>query len=329
MRKKVIVFLGSLIFCIGLTINLNALVSKSVIIPYTLERMVTATSILERQKPLDIVFIGDSKTKYQIDSEVIKSYTKVNIYNAGINGFNYAFWPTISKKAIDEGAHTLIFSISPTDLFDTQDLSLKVGPAVGEYGDFEQMKAFFYSRKKVSLNVISLYLNAAFNNIVNLNYIRFFVTNYLIKSEVPMAGITCKLKTELLLQSVYNCSNDDGYIITKQYPKYNNKFVNYTDNSEYGNSKIFLEYMIKQAKARNVNVIILLIPNFGIHTKVNAENISTEFGVPVIDLSNVMVNEADVKYWSADEHLNNYGRKKYSELVAKSLVPILASQKTK
>jgi len=79
----------------------------------------------------------------------------------------------------------------------------------------------------------------------------------------------------------------------------------------------FIKEFIQQAKIKNIKPIIVPLPTFGIHTSIKTKYLETILNAPVIDMSNININ--DHTLWVDTAHLNKTGRHEYTRVLGGKL----------
>lgn len=269
----------------------------------------------------DLILVGNSRTKYNINSDIIEEISGYTTYNSGMASFHFFYWPTLLPTILkSDNFKNVVFQIDLNFLFSTNDIDLKecqIEILNGRYNNFSSIPLFFKGFKEglISLEELNLFLKFSIINSFNFAYLETSLKN--------LFPFQSKFKTgeDHLAQifsetKVYHCSNNDGYMISSSKP--NLEIIKELNTANINKKSLFfIQNYINQVKRKNLKPILILLPTFGINTKIDINDLELIFKTPVIDMSNI--NIYDQHMWVDSAHLNTLGRQKYSEILASKL----------
>ncbi len=323
MKTKTFFLISTLIILIGITVILNQFAMSKTIIPFNLDRPLASLYRLEHTVN-PVVFLGDSRTKYQVDTEYLNNThaLSANVTNGGINGFYYPYQIAAFKVAANNpNIHKIYFSMPIRDIFG------KVPLNPGNFGNFISPGLLLplLMMPQVGLNLKGQMVSAAVNNIIDLHYILYYLQTTLMPNDkFSSSSQYCQQQSASLFQKVYVCKNGDGYIISNSAPKrksIRNVVVN-IDNVTNGFLYTFMN-MKQMTSATHKDLYLVLLPEYGVKYQIDIKQLEAKLGVTVIDMSHTFKNESDIKYWVIDEgHLNQQGREIYTKLLINKIVDL-------
>ena len=279
---------------------------------------------LNNPKNKDIIFIGSSRTFYQISTSIFKN-RGMDVYNFGISGAQYEDYPTIIEPINKVKPKQVIISLSVNRFYDK--LNISKYPTLKEisyYFDVDKIK-FLDSLKQWLINrhLFLQYSEPIYYKLKSL-YSKFDIHTKEVNSteieEKPLIIRSYSYYSKLVGCNVFDikqtsntqitlkCSNGDGVLIgsnpdiknngTKKLTTFDTEVIEYIDKIIHNIDK-------------NIKVILILEPVFHNPYLYNIQRIEKIFkGIKIIDLTNFHVED---DYWSDEGHLNYKGREKYSK----------------
>jgi len=285
---------------------------------------------LNNPKNKDIIFIGSSRTFYQISTNTFRK-NNINIYNFGISGAQFEDYPTLMPYIKTANPKEVVISLSINRLYNK--LNVSKFPTLEEikyYYDIDKIK-FLESLKQWVINrhlfleysepifykVKSVYdkfevkkaSQQVHKEIQNSN--KLFIDKSIDYSE--LAG--CKvfdIKQTSDTQITLKCINGDGILIGSNIEK---KDIEKKELKEFNSQSIkYLKKLISNIDANNVKISIILEPILHNKYSYNLDKIKTQFrSIRIIDLTNYKIKDS---FWSDNEHLNYKGREQYSQYLS-------------
>lgn len=270
----------------------------------------------------DFALVGNSRTKYNVDSKLIQEISGLTGYNSGMASFHYVYWPTLLTKILKPGnLKYIVYQIDLDFLYSTNDISLKNESQIeilnGRYNSFSSLVLFFkaYKNGETSFLELMLFSKYTISSFFNFSYLENSLKhNFQFRSKNQtfddhLAQIFSETK-------VFHCENNDGYMVSESHPQI--KPLKELDTSKINsNTLFFIKEFIQQAKIKNIKPIIVLLPTFGIHTSIKTKYLETILNAPVIDMSNININ--DHTLWVDTAHLNKTGRREYTKVLGEKL----------
>jgi len=104
---------------------------------------------LNSKVPKDILFIGSSTTYFGIETNLFKKYN-LDVYNLGMQAYQYEDYPSVLKNVIDTKPKKVIISLPVNRLY--EDLRIAKHPSI------EELKAYYTSDKYKFLQALFRWL---------------------------------------------------------------------------------------------------------------------------------------------------------------------------
>lgn len=294
-------------------------------IPFTVPSVAQSAYVLSKNKDMDFVFVGNSRTKFHINSTIINSITHDKVLNIGIPSDYFQFWANVFDLAIKSRPKNIVLSINAEDLY--QNIYYGQGSNISTYGNFSALKVFVRTRD-CNYENFSAFFNASINNLIDLtpSYYWFYSIIYGSKFGIKDDCVRNNMGT----QDVFYCSNNDGYILTTvPAPIESTTFINYSVQQVNHSSYEYLSSLIETAKTNKINVYLVLLPSYRVKSIINTINLEKLFGVKIINMSNFLVESTDTNYWAYNGyHLNRAGSILFSTNLSYELNKILKSNKS-
>ena len=268
----------------------------------------------------DIIFLGSSRTFYQVSTEVFRS-NGMNVYNFGIPSAEFEDYPTLVPLLIEAHPNEVVISLSVNKLYEKLDIS--------DYPSINEMK-YYYDIDKI------YFLKSLYQWIINrhlfLQYlepifhkIQYLYSKFDIKSNEDghVLGSTISNYSNLLDCKVFSvknngndrqtlkCTNGDGALRGGLLNKKNNLLsVDFISLNQ--DSSLFLSKVIKKL-SKSMDVTIILEPVLYNEYRYDINYIQEAFdGASIIDLtSHDIITKKEM--WFDDKHLNYKGRELYSQ----------------
>jgi len=278
----------------------------------------------------DIVFLGSSRTLYQISSNTFKK-NGLNIYNFGVSGIQFDGYPTLIPCINHAHVKKVIISLQVNKLF--EELNITAFPTSEEikyYYDIDKVK-FLQSIKQWTINrhLFLQYSEPIFYKIKAI-YNKFEPSNKAVKTtHTDLLNNKQVIHHAIDYSKLVNCEVFD----IKQI-KHNHKSLKCTNGdgvligntihlSTIKNKKLkilnqqtikYFQKLIDHIDKKNTQVSIILEPIFHNQYSYNLNEIQKQFkNIKIIDLSNFKVQDS---YWSDNAHFNYKGREIYSKYLS-------------
>ncbi|MBU3015746.1 hypothetical protein KO488_13330 [Poseidonibacter lekithochrous] len=274
---------------------------------------------IDNQK--DYIFIGSSRVKYHINSEIFNN-KNIDIFNFGVSGRELIDFPYMVNKAIDENPKNIVLNFSIDKLFkdsklgDYQQITYTdIHYLFKTKQDSEIIKNAFLSYVK-NLHLISAY-SVTINEKIQMFYNKFNIQkkSNVILTEKKIKNIkpNCKvLKTYSTKQGlVSNCTNGEGVMYGINFNAEDKNIVLNQINETHIN---LINSLIKEINSKNINIIIIFDPTYNKSFSYDLDKLKSLIkSKNIIDLTNYKIEK---KYWANQSHLNIYGRDVYSEYLS-------------
>jgi hypothetical protein len=281
---------------------------------------------LNNSKNKDIIFIGSSRTFYQISTNVFKK-NGLDIYNFGISGAQFDGYPTLIPYINNSNAKEIVISLQVSKLFDKLDVtSFPTIEEIKYYYDIDKIK-FLKSIKQWIINrhLFLQYSEPIFYKI-KATYNKFNPHKVLEIANADLFNnkkdahnsinylklVNCKVfdikKIDYNHQTL-KCTNGDGILIGSIVD------INVIENKKLKILDLqtikYFQKLIDDIDKKNTKISIILEPIFHNPYSYNFNKIQKQFkNIKIIDLTNFKVQD---DYWSDIGHLNYKGREKYSQ----------------
>ena len=273
----------------------------------------------------DLVFIGNSRTKYNIDPNEVMNITGLTTYNSGMVSFHYFYWPTILPDILNSGKHKyIIMQIDINYLFSDGVVTLDQSQANLLGGGYNSIQSAILFHKAYFSKQVT-FRDLLFNDYYTLlNYINFTYLETAIKNMIYNTNNTegnnndCKLAQLIGPKEVFNCADNSGFIQVKNNPALTlqeQKFENFESSELNTTTKYFLMQYIDMINNRGYEPIIVLLPIFGEHFKININYLQKALNVKIIDMTNINMT-VEPNMWIDIVHMTKNGRTQYSRDLA-------------
>jgi len=296
---------------------------------------------LANAKPKDAIFIGNSRTLYQISTNLMAKQS-FNIYNFGVSGHITPDFPAMIKSALKYHPKSIILCLSAAYLHDKLSMPKNV--------DLNDIFAYIKSQQSPSyiMHAVVLYIKSWFlintyaeninirirsiykrlsnpKNFSNIHYIKDNFRNALFSNKkfaFDKQLVSCKIFRTAYpknLQAVGMCTNGDGVLVgnLSEHPQ-DDAHLPTNSNTSLNTAHLrLLNYLLTTIKRHGVRPIVVLTPMYHGHYSAEYRNdTATAIEAPVVDLTNLAL---DNSMWENKGHLNIKGRYFYTVAVAKAL----------
>ncbi len=275
-------------------------------------------------KDLEGIFIGSSRTEFNISSDAFKK-NGLYIYNLGMSCMFLPDYPFMIEHISETRIKPkwVAISILPTALYKGSN-SIPYEPT---FSDFKALTASGHSpiilaqtiiKKLQRLHAINYFAEPIYNRlIVPLEQFKFakFIEMTVLEDKIDKKNFDCAWFSREMFANrmVYHCNNGDGILLGNNI----NGKVKSVILTDIEIEKInLLVYLINILKKNNIKTVLVFEPILNKKYYFNSRKIHDYLNIEIIDLSNIKINE---KLWADNEHLNNLGRIQYSILLAKRL----------
>lgn len=275
---------------------------------------------LNNTKAKDMVFIGSSRTLHHISTQIFKD-NNLSIYNFGIPGNGLWDYPFIVDNMINYKPKKVIINIRASDLFE----DIRIANLTTS-----EMKALYGTDKILALKSLPSFLKNKHIFLRHSESIYYRIKTFYEKFDNKAADAIkttkidiksdCKsIQTKFIernmtkdgIMIVDKCSNGDSVLFAYAIPR-----ENFGKNLElktlnYNTIKYLQNFIIDPLLRNDIEVTILLEPIFdgtSLHYDINSIKEAIK-GAKVIDLTSFKFSDDELADW---EHINNLGRKKYS-----------------
>ena len=346
-RKKII-FSFVLILCSLITVDIGLYFYKNIKTTKTTFINEKFSKIqhfnLNSNEAKDIIFIGSSKTFYQISTNVFKK-NNFNIYNFGISGINFEDFPALIPSINNLKPKEVIISMSVNEFYNK--LPLSRYPSLNEieyYYGIDKIK-FLKALKQLIVNshlflqysenifyrVKSIYeifdVKKKFNKQANdlnrlvtndLNILGTEILNNKTFIDEPIYYsklVNCEVFDIRRIdeyQTTLKCTNGDGVLVGVRI-KNNNKITKELTKLNQQSVK-YLQKLISNIDKEKIKVLIILEPSLNNTFIYDINDVKKEFiGIKFIDLTSLKIQD---KFWLDNFHLNYKGREHYSQYLS-------------
>lgn len=298
--------------------------------------------LMQRQYPvanLDVIFVGSSTTKVQIDSSIMQAQN-MRVFNYSLLGYTISQYPAMVRNAIKQKPKVIVISIKEPELF---------VPTSFFYDHYYHQLDLKWSSLKYLAKHVKNRDDYRFLRKLTLSY--FGAKNYfglygykvtdLIKSQYEKHGKLAMADNtnpdalplsfcsyphtatsayddcnngDLKMDGISEAIKYDYFGVTENHPSKN---YNYTFASMFNG-------LIDEIKAAGIRPVVIFIPEFSHHVYEDDTLMQKTLHADIIDLSNITIPKEG---WYNEEHLNGKGREIYSQKVAEVLKPIVVEAK--
>jgi len=277
----------------------------------------------------EIVFVGSSRTFYQIATNTFKEQG-LNVYNFGVSGTQFYGYPTLIPYLNKAHPKEVVISLQVNKLFEKLE--------VAEYPTAEEISYYYTIDKIKFLQAIEQWIT---NRHLFLQYSEpiFLKIKALYNRFEPHPKETAKKQTthraidysqlakcqvfDIKVQSANHqtlkCTNGDGVLIGNRIDTRNIK----PQKLEKLNPQTiqYFQKLLEHINQKQTKATIILEPVFHNPYSYDLNAIKKEFkDIKIIDLTNFNLPDSD---WADNDHLNYKGREKYSSYLS----TILKAQK--
>ena len=346
-RKKII-FSFVLILCSLITVDIGLYFYKNIKTTKTTFINEKFSKIhhfnLNSNEAKDIIFIGSSKTFYQISTNVFKK-NNFDIYNFGISGIFFEDYPGLIPSINNVKPKEVIISMSVNEFYNK--LPLSRYPSLNEieyYYGIDKIK-FLKALKQLIVNshlflqysenifyrVKSIYeifdVKKKFNK--QANDLNRLVTNDLNRLSPEILNnktfidepiyysklVNCEVFDIRRIdeyQTILKCSNGDGVLVGARIKNNNNITKELTKLNQQ--SVKYLQKLISNIDREKIKVSIILEPSLNNTFIYDINDVKKEFiDIKFIDLTSLKIQD---KFWLDNFHLNYKGREYYSQYLS-------------
>jgi hypothetical protein len=274
----------------------------------------------------DIVFVGSSRTFFHIATNTFKK-SGLNIYNFGISGAQFEDYPTIIKEIVKTPPKEVIISLNINRLYNPLEISnLPTLEEVRYYYDIDK-EMFFNSLLQwlINLHQFLVHSQTIYYKIQAL-YERFQPQKEpsLKSLSTPLINydneVGCHVFDIQKIAGKYltlKCSNGDGIRIGNHPLELENKAI----ELEHFNPKsiAYIQKMISTLHQHHIPITLLFQPILHNPYHYDITKIKSIFkNAKILDLSNYKLSD---ELWADSGHLNNQGRKIYSQYLSDIIHP--------
>lgn len=268
----------------------------------------------------DIIFIGNSRTFYNISSNYFNK-RGLSVFNLGIAGAKLTDMPFVIKTALHYKPKYIVVSISYFDfdyvealeptLFDMRFLmNVDTKLFLKNIGNFIYKSLPFFNYSESIYNQINSFYHK-FDLIPSQNIKNKILNKVQIKSFKNY--IDCNIfdkKYDTPNHLTLKCTNGDGIIIGHEIKK---EF-----NIQNVNNELFLFFLdlTKYLKENNQKYIVVVEPTINKVDQHKLIKFLEKNNIPFLDLSYLEISN---EFWADNGHLNILGRKIYSSILYKRL----------
>lgn len=262
----------------------------------------------------DVIFMGDSRTKYHIDTRWLNKQG-INAYNAGVSGQFIEIWPTALTHLLNAHPKYIILGITVSDLYSP--LYINSARSIG----LNDIKMLFKTKQPISVvkNAIKPFVNASMP-ITNLNRMvsdiwkAQFSRSFTAKFD---QALNCNIVRKFDYKGGYInlCENGDG-VMTSSIKEDDFLKKQALVLYKYPNLATirYLNEVITIIKRHHVQPIVILIPYYHKRFVFNSNDLRL-VDCPVINLSDYFIDDEDKQYWANGSHFNEKGRAAFTALL--------------
>lgn len=324
-KKKVflslfLVLFGFVLLDIALFIQANKMTTKN---SYIIGNKSSQSKFFELNQfyNKDIVFVGSSRTRYHISTNMFKN-NNIDIFNFGMSGNQFEDYPDAINTIKKYTPKKVVVSLSVNRLY--ENLNKVKNPTLID------LKYYFNTNKILFLDGFLSYIKGfhtfltyseaifyrinSFYNKFNINeQINFNSTvgknNNIIENYADCEVYDIKKNPDG--NSNLKCRNGDGILIGNNIKEdFSNNVIELKNLSQNTISYI-INGIINPLLEKNIEVIIVLEPIFKANYNYDFEEIINKFqNIKIVDLTKF---DIDKEKWADNGHLNNFGRYYYSK----------------
>jgi len=282
--------------------------------------------ILNGSTEKDVVFMGSSRTAYQISTKVFKD-RGVNVYNFGVVGAQFDDYPSLLPTIINSDPKKVVISLTINKLY--EDLGISDYPGIEEisyYYNIDKTK-FIKSLGRWLVNrhlfleysePILYQIKGFYNKFNHHDYAKKHDSIYDKLNFSEFVGCEIfDIKRTRENRQILKCTNGDGVIVDSIPNK-----IRHPEKIDLASlnqdSILFFSKLIKELKEKT-EVVVVFEPVFHREYQYNLDDLKKAIGdIKIVDMTGhdiSMVNEL----WADSGHLNYKGRRKYSEILVNML----------
>ncbi|KAA0445891.1 MAG: hypothetical protein FXV80_01375 [Candidatus Thioglobus sp.] len=289
--------------------------------------------ILNNGANKDIVFVGSSRTFYQISTNTFKK-NGIDIYNFGISGSQFEDYPAIIQFINEVKPKQIVISLSLYKFF--YKLGIPKYPSIYEvkyYYDLDKIK-FLKSLQRWVINWhlflqnserIYYKLKSLYHKFDIQQYPKTDKKNHPNSKNMSLADYSKIVGCDVFdmkyaedKRIILKCTNGDGALIGNNVKEDRENRKNKKKFKVFNKQTIkFFQKLISDVDTKHTKLTILLEPILHNQYEYNLDDIKKQFkNVHIIDTTNFTVPDS---FWSDNDHLDYKGSQKYSQYLAEIL----------
>lgn len=333
-------------FFIALLTFILATIGFDLLLHYYVERKTNKDSYIEEkvskarhmkynagERPLDCIFIGNSRTMYHVSTEEFKKHGFL-VYNYGVSDRTIIDFPYMVEQAIALKPRYIVINQTVSGMYTTPQGSMNSLT----FEDLKYMKKYLsfdrylkgmqsYLENTHLLFKHSESMNIRLTNLYNKLTIKREEKKKSLEDGKETTGRTKPVMSDCKIfdynypskhKTVAKCTNGDGVLFGNYLKKENfSKRVQLVKlDSAYMQ---YLQDLVDTIKKSGSIPVVVLEPVYDYRYQYDLKEIRKKIHVAVIDLTNIHIDDSK---WADNMHLNNTGRVEYSRILVKELKSI-------
>ena len=310
--KKFLLFISAYFFILYLlSVGLQTLIDKG-LRKYDNNTYIVLNNIFNKKINADIIILGSSRAKTQIDPKIIEDSTRLSCYNLGVNGGRLVTQNAIWKSYLNNNSRPKII---------IQSASIFLLPKDNHVWQKEQFLPYL-SEYSISSNLTDIDNNIWLENIIPL---------YKYRGLEATISLGLKSYFNLLPEPKSNWykgfanHNREWNFTFEKYKATHEKEIISPDSLEFGLA--FLKNLIEECKKLNIKLILVEIPIYYELQEMTPQKDSVDLEFENLAKSNNYffwnytrdsLNYSKKYFWNS-MHLNKAGAEIFSEHLAKDL----------
>jgi hypothetical protein len=268
----------------------------------------------------DIVFVGSSRTFFHIATHIFQE-KGLQIYNFGISGAQFEDYPTIIKEIIKTAPKEVVISLNINRLYDKLEIS--------DLPTLEEARYYYDIDKKMFFNALLQWTINLHQFLVHSQTIYYKIVALYEKFSPKKEQITHQKRREINydkevgchvfdIQKIagkyltLKCSNGDGIRIGNHPLEVKKEEIKLTHFNP--KSIAYIQKMVDKLSQHHIPITLLFQPILHNPYQYDLQQIKSQFKkADIIDLTNYTIAD---DYWADSGHLNNKGRKLYSQYLS-------------
>lgn len=283
---------------------------------------------LNTNENTEIIFVGNSRTVYHIDTTVFKN-NNLKIYNYGVSDRTIYNYVNMTKNALQRDPKMIVISLKISDLYTKNYYFNRV--SLSDIKAMIHTKQGFLLIKKAIIDYLKYFYSLVdYSDVINSKiqtlYDKFTPVKKIISTKVVKNDNSTIINNQdcdifdlqyPIDKIVAKCTNGDGIL-------FGNKLINQNLSHDFKkvNKKYIdlLNYIVDEIKKHNIKPIIVFEPIYQANYKYDIVYLQKLINPNIINLTDMDIPDI---MWADNNHLNNKGRILYSNILAKKLNKVI------